>query len=386
MESFDLKSIAPYDEQQVQEAIKRLLDYPQFLNNLADCLYKGNRFSTARLSSFLKKRLPDALSQVRSYDDFQKQIVCRYFLPSIEQNSIDRFSFSGLDGLDPDEHYTFISNHRDIVLDCALLDYALFFGGFSNLCEMCLGNNLMVNQFSKDMFKLNGGITVMRNLPTHEMLEASRILSEYMRYALQQKGKNIWIAQKSGRSKDGIDDTSTAVLKMIYLDYRKNQIPFNEAVRQMHIVPIAISYQYDPCDITKGREVIKKLRNEGVYSKSRYEDVLNLLRGLRKWKGNVHITAGKVLDGDYAAPSDAAREIDRQIHLNYRLWDTNYFCYDWVNNSEDFVSEYDDFKERAFFHRYEGIDKDVVNFILQSYANPVASMVHEKNLAQGEGK
>ncbi|MDY4889707.1 MAG: glycerol acyltransferase [Sphaerochaetaceae bacterium] len=381
MGSFDIDSIAPYDEAKVKEAIQRLLDYPQFLNNLAECIYKGSRGSTARISSFLKKSLPDALRQIRSYDDFQKQITCRYLLPQIVMNSMDRFTFSGIDSLDPSVSYTFISNHRDIVLDCALLDYALFFGGFSNLCEMCLGDNLMVNQFSKDMFKLNGGITVMRSLPAREAMQASRILSEYMQLALENR-KNIWIAQKSGRSKDGIDNTSTAVLKMIYLNYRKNGIPFNEAAKMMRIVPVSISYEYDPCDITKGREEIKKLRNEGVYSKSRYEDLLNLLRGLRKWKGNVHIAVGTVLEDEYETPLDAAREIDRQIHLNYRLWDTNYFCYDFINNSEDFVSQYEDFKERAFLHRYKGIDRDVLRYVLNSYANPVVSMLNEKKLLE----
>lgn len=384
MENFDIKSIAPYDEEGVKQAIQRLLDYPQFLNNMAACIYKGGKISTARLSSFLKKSLPETLSQVNSYDDFQKLITCRYFLPAIEQNSMDSFTFSGVDKLDPDGAYIFISNHRDIVLDCALLDYALFFGGNGNLCEMCLGNNLMVNQFSKDMFKINGGITVMRNLGAHDTLAASRILSEYLYHALHEKRKNIWIAQKSGRSKDGIDNTSTAVLKMIGMEYKKKGIPFEEAVNQMHIVPVSISYEYDPCDITKGREEIAKLRHEGVYKKSKYEDILNLLRGLRKYKGNVHIALGTELKGDYPTPQDAAREIDRQIHLNYRLWDTNYFCYDFVNNSEDFVEHYEDFRERTFLHRYKGLDREVLDFVLNSYANPVASYLYEQKLVGGE--
>ncbi len=377
---YDLKSLAPYDEDQMKEAIQRLLDYPQFLNNLAYCIYKGGRFSTAKLSRILKKNIPETLTQVRTWQDFQKMVTCRYLLPAIEQNSIDRFTFSGIDSLDPGLSYIFISNHRDIVLDCALLDYALFYGGFSNLCEMCLGNNLMVNQFTTDIFKVNGGITVMRNLPTHEALQASRNLSEYIELAQHQKGSNIWIAQKSGRSKDGIDNTSTAVIKMLYLEYKKRGIPFEEAVRRMRIVPVAISYQYDPCDVPKGREQIKRLKSEGVYNKSRYEDVLNLLRGLRKWKGNVHLSVGKMLDDDFESPAEVAREIDRQIHLNYKLWDTNCFCYDFIHNSEDFLPMYEDFKERAFFHRYKKIKMDVLDFVLRSYANPVESYIHEKEL------
>lgn len=373
-----IDAIAPYDEAEVSEAVSRLLGYPQFLNNLADCLFAGSRRSTAKVSEHLKKGLPGELRQIRTYEQFQKRITCRFFLPQIERSSIDRFTFSGLEDLDPSVPHIFISNHRDIVLDCALLDYAMLYSGFSNLCEMCLGDNLMANQFAKDMFKLNGGITVKRSLPARQALEAARELSSYIRTATEERGRNIWIAQKSGRSKDGVDNTSTAVLKMLHLDRRRRGESFAEAVRRMNIVPVAISYQYDPCDITKGREEIKKLRQAGVYNKSRYEDILNLLRGLRKWKGNVHIAVGTVLDGDYPAPADAAAAIDRQIHLGYRLWDTNYFCYDRLNSSRRFSSFYKDLGTRSFLHRYKGIDPAVVGFVLRSYANPVASMLRER--------
>lgn len=374
---FDVASISPYNEEQVQEAIKRLLDYPQFLNNLANVIYQGNRSNTNRLSSYFKSSLPQELLKVKTYDDFQRIITCRFLLPTIEQHSIDHFTFSGVENLDKDKPYIYITNHRDIVLDCALLDYALFFGGSHNLCEMCFGDNLMLNQFSKDLFKLNGGITVYRSLPTHEKILATKALSEYMYYAHNQKKKSIWIAQKSSRSKDGIDDTSTAVLKMIYLEYKKQGLSFSEAIKRMNIVPVAISYQYDPCDISKSKEVISSLKTECVYKKSKYEDMLNLLRGLRKQKGNVHISIGTELTGTYESPADVAREIDRQIHLNYKLWDTNLFCYDFLNNSEEFEKEYLKFKERDFFKRYKGLNQEVVNAVLKSYANPVISMLKE---------
>ena len=376
MPEFDFQSIAPYDPEQVSQAVQRILDYPQFLNNLAYCIYKGSKHSTARLSRTLKESLPVALKQVRTWSDFQKQITCRYLIPIIENNSIDLFTFDGVDKLDRSKTYTFISNHRDIVLDCTLLDYALFYGGFDKLCEMCLGDNLMKNSFSTDMFKLNGGVTVMRSLPSKEALSAARNLSAYLNHALHENRSNIWIAQKSGRSKDGIDNTSTAVLKMLYLDYRNRGLSFAEAVREMNIVPVVISYQYDPCDVHKGREQIKRLKNEGVYKKSKYEDVLNLLHGLRRWKGNVHLRVGTPLPGEYETATECAAEIDRQIHLKYRLWDTNWFCYDYINGTKENADKYPEFHRRSFLHRFRWIDSDVKRTAITGYANPVISYLN----------
>ncbi|MGI6433246.1 MAG: 1-acyl-sn-glycerol-3-phosphate acyltransferase, partial [Sphaerochaetaceae bacterium] len=288
---------------------------------------------------------------------------------TIEHHSMTSFTYSGLENLEPTKPYLFVSNHRDIILDCALLDYALIQGGMST-CEMAIGDNLLVNQFATDMFKLNGGITVKRNLPMREQYQESLRLSRYFVELITQGGKSIWIAQKSGRAKDGIDVTNPAIIKMLYLSYKDSKLSFGQLIDSVNIVPVAISYQYDPNDINKGREEVSR-KLYGTYRKKKYEDVVNMLRGLRRYKGNVHVSFGTRLGGEFADATEVAAEIDRQIHTNYKLWDTNYFAYDVLHSSERFKAEYEKLHTKKFLARYKALADELREFVLSSYANPV---------------
>ena len=267
------------------------------------------------------------------------------------------------------------------MLDAALLDLALYRSDNRKKCEMVIGDNLLVNQFTTDLFKVNGAITVRRSLSsTAELREETLRLSRYMRHAIEEKGVSLWIAQKSGRSKDGIDNTSPAILKMLYLAYREDGISFPEFIKRASIVPVSISYQYDPCDVTKSEEQIRKLKAEGVYNvyvKKKYADVIDLVRGLRLNKGNVHIQVGKPLGEGFEDVRSAVREIDRQIHLNYRLWDTNYFAYDYINKTKMFQDKYADMSTKSFVKHYKHLKPEVRNLVFQGYANPVISMLNE---------
>ena len=196
---------------------------------------------------------------------------------------------------------------------------------------------------------------------------------------------SLWIAQKSGRSKDGVDNTSPAILKMLYLAYREDGISFGDFLNRASIVPVAISYQYDPCDITKSEEEIRKLKAEGaynVYVKKKYADVLDLIRGLRLNKGNVHLQVGTPITGNETSDAaSAVRDIDRQIHMNYRLWDTNYFAYDILNGTERFASEYEDMNTKSFIKHYKHLKPEIRDFVFRSYANPVFSMLRDSESA-----
>jgi len=376
----EYKEIAPYEGQEFIDAIERLIDYDKLKKNLASVIFSGSLISTYKLSWHFRRNLPDDLAKITNYTDFQKIFTCNYVLNTIEENSINKFTFSGIEKILEKKAYLFISNHRDIVLDCALLDYALEKSG-KGLCEMCFGDNLLVNQLATDLLKCNGGITVKRKMPAKELMQSSKILSSYIEYCITEKIRSVWIAQKSGRSKDGIDNTSTAILKMIYLNSRKNKVPFNEMVKKMNIVPVSISYQYDPCDISKGREQIHKLKHAGAYKKAKYEDVLHMLKGLRQNKGNVHIAFGDILRDDYESPVDCAREMDRQIHLNYKLWNTNYFAYDYVNGTKTFQKEYQDLNVDEFLGRYSNTKEEIKDYVLNTYANPVVSKLKEEGLS-----
>src|SRR5690554_6112831 len=178
MDKSAYRDIAPYEGQDVIDAINRIKAYPKFLDNMAEVLYSGNIIKTAWKSHQMKEQIPPLLDKVKSYDDFQHLITAGVFLPTIERNSMTAFTYSGLEHLEKDKAYLYISNHRDIVLDCALLDLALIRYGYP-ICEMAIGDNLLVNQFTTDMFKLNGGVTVKRKLPIRELYLESLRLSRY---------------------------------------------------------------------------------------------------------------------------------------------------------------------------------------------------------------
>ncbi len=377
----DFKDIAPYEGQDFEDAMSRLMQYPQLLNNFTEVISRHNNVVTKWRSRSAKKHLGSLLERMHSYTDFQSYITCDVFLDLIESSSIDSFTYDGIEALGADSPHIYISNHRDIVLDTALLDLALYRNN-RTMCEMVVGDNLLVNQFTTDMFKVNGAITVKRSLSsTSELREETMRLSRYMRHAIEDKKTSLWIAQKSGRSKDGIDNTSSAILKMLYLAYREEGISFSDFLKRASIVPVAISYQHDPCDVTKSEEQIRKLKAEGVYNvyvKKKYADILDLVRGVRMNKGNVHIQLGTPLDGDvFTDARSVTREIDRQIHLNYRLWDTNYFSYDYVNGTKRFEDRYAEMNTKSFVKHYGHLKPEVQDLIFQTYANPVVSMLNE---------
>lgn len=382
MDNFDFEDIAPFEGEAFEQAMERLIQYPQLLENFTDIISRHNRLVNSYKAISAKKTLRDRLKEVRSYDDFQKRITSEVFLNMIESSSIDELSFGGISDFDGDKPHIYISNHRDIVLDTALLDYVLYKSD-KMLCEMVIGDNLLVNQFVTDLFKVNGAITIKRNASSAtELKETTTELSAYITHCVEDKKKSVWIAQKSGRSKDGLDNTNAAVVKMLYLASREQGLSFSQFLDRVSIVPVAISYQYDPCAVTKGQSEVRRLKAEGcynVYKKKKYADVLDMVRGLRLNKGNVHIEVGKELTSDIQDPRSAVRELDRQIHLNYRLWDTNWFCYDYLNGNRLNEDKYNNLNTKAFIKKYSCVNSDVFNYILNSYANPVRSYLNEKN-------
>ena len=378
---FDYSKIAPYKGEAFEEAMKRLSNYPQLINNFTDIISRHSKVVNKLKSFHSKSKLAQAMENVHSVEDFQKYITSDIFLRIIESSSIDHLSVEGIDLLE-DRPYIYVSSHRDIVLDTALLDLVLNRSG-RGMCEMVIGNNLIANQFVEDMFRVNGGIITKRSFSsTTELKEETLRLSYYINHCITEKKQSVWIAQKSGRSKDGIDNTNPAIIKMLYMCARDQGLSFNDFLKDQPIVPVAISYQYDPCDVAKSKAQIRKLRSEGcydVYKKKKYEDIIELVKGLRCWKGNVHIHVGKPLDAETVNnPNEAALECDRQIHKNFFLWDTNYFCYDTVNNTEKYADKYEEMNTKAFVKKYKKLDSQVAEFVYNQYANPVVSLLQEE--------
>lgn len=366
------KDIAPYRGQDVEDAKNRILARREYLGAFA-ALIAGNNLE---LINGIINYITSGIEKVSSYDDFQKYVTAGIFIPAILKKTTSNFTTSGMEDLDPNKGYLFISNHRDIILDCMLLDYALLISK-QPFCEMAVGDNLMASEFIEDIFRINGGIIVKRDLPMREKYLESIRLSEYFVDTITEANKSIWVAQKSGRSKDGNDNTQPAIIKMLYLSKKGTGIKFEDLIKKVNIVPVAISYQYDPNDINKGREEYLT-QQTGKYEKKRYEDIISMVRGIRCNKGDVHLSMGTPLTGSYSTPDEVAREIDRQIHLNYKLFNTNYIAYDYLEKTDRFASFYGDLSPECFLSRYSHLKPEVRDAVLNSYANPVRSMLREK--------
>lgn len=365
------KDIAPYDEENCILAVERLMKHPEVIYAILNTLLPGENDECKLKKKSITVEILSALKTVRSYDDFQKRITAGYFIPLILKSSANLFTSSQEVALDKDKPYLFISNHRDIILDCALLDYALLNEGLP-ICEMAIGDNLLANQYVEDLFRLNGGVIVKRSLPMREKYLESIRLSEYFVDKIIEDRKSIWVAQKSGRSKDGIDSTHPAIIKMLYLSKKHSGISFSDLIKKLNIVPIAISYEFDPNDINKARELVA-MENKGKYEKRKLEDILSMSKGLRGYKGNIHISLAKPLEGEYNSPEEVALEIDKRMHKAYRLWPSNYFAYDYLGNSDRFKDKYNTDECNLFMRKYEHLSDKVRTQVLNSYANPVRS-------------
>ena len=367
------KDIAPYRGQDVRDAITRVLENKDAMYKILASLGPAETAEQQKKLSDSAAYIAGILEKVETYDDFQRLVTAGIFLPIIIQKSVNTFSFSGTEHTSKDLAYLFMSNHRDIVLDCALIDLALLKGDRMP-CEMAIGDNLLTNQFVTDLFKLNGGVTVRRTLPMREKYLESIRLSSYFVEVISEENKSIWVAQKSGRAKDGLDVTTPAIIKMLHLSQKSKGRNFSEVINSCRIVPVAVSYEYDPCALIKAGEEVARIRS-GDHTKKRYEDLISISRGMKGYKGNVHIAFGKPIQGEFENSDQVAQEVDRQIHQLYRLWPTNLFAYDYLEGTNTFASSYQDFDSEAFLYRFKGAREDVRLYALNAYANPVRSFL-----------
>ena len=289
--------------------------------------------------------------------------------------------------LDNTRNYTFISNHRDIVLDSAILDVMLIENKFKTTCEIAIGDNLLSLPWVKDLVRVNKAFIVERALSMRQMLMSSKRLSDYMHFAIKEKKENIWIAQREGRAKDSNDRTQKSILQMMSMGGEGSII---ERLKQLHLVPLSISYEYDPCDFLKAKEFQQK-RDHAEWKKGPTDDLVSMQTGIFGYKGHVHYHAAPCLD-EYLDSLDpdmpkqdiynkVAAYIDQQIHRNYRLYPGNYVALDMLEETEAYTDQYTA-EDKAKFEKYiQGqlakIDlpnKDEAYLkerLLTMYANPV---------------
>ncbi len=356
--------IRPYNDDEVADAVARLIADNAFVDliakhNLPNWLAKAHFLSRPLVRSGLKRKW----GSVKTVRQVQLEVV--HYLERIINNTTSQVTFSGLDELDKNQAYLFISNHRDIVLDPALVNFGLHQYDM-NTVRIAIGDNLLQIPYITELMRLNKSFIVKRSAKApKEMLRALTQLSAYI-YDSLADGHSIWIAQREGRTKDGFDQTDPALLKMLQLNGRKQKKEFADYVRELKIVPVSISYQYEPCALAKAKELYHK-KHHGEYVKQAGEDIESIVDGFTTDKGHVHLAFGQPINHDCDTPEDLAKTIDKQILESFYLHPGNYIA---AQHAEAIVdSESQDVKE--FDRRMSAIPDHLRDLVMAIYAKPV---------------
>ncbi len=315
--------IRPYNDDEVAPAIARLIADDEFIQAILH--YRFPHLSGPfgwLLSPMVKFALKRRWAKLNSVHAVQKQVAS--FMDRMIDNTTNKITVSGLENLTAGQAYLFVSNHRDIAMDPALVNWCLHHNGFDTV-RIAIGDNLLRKACATELMKLNKSFIVKRGAKgPREMLKNFSQLSAYIKHSLQQQ-QSVWIAQKEGRAKDGNDETDPAILKMFYMEGKKRGEDFATYMAGLNIVPVCLSYEYDPCDIDKINELWQK-HTEGSYQKGEFEDIDSIIKGIVGFKGRVHVAFGQPLTTVPAEPEQLAAVIDQQIWQQYRLFPVNYLA------------------------------------------------------------
>ena len=316
----DFESIRPYRDDEVVGVVARLLRDPKLLNAAA-------KFLAPRLEALLPGVVPNVVAyylrhRTRDFSTVQDvQLFLSRLMERIVRDTIHELTVDGLDLVKPEGAYLYISNHRDIVMDSSLLNLSIYHAGHST-CRIAVGDNLLSEDYAADLMRLNKSFVVERSATgTRAMYQAMLRTSSYIRHSLEE-GESIWIAQREGRAKDGIDRTDPALLKMIALAYRKETKSFGDILKKMSVIPVSVSYELDPCDQRKAHELYLT-EKFGEYDKPPNEDLESIVEGIIGYKGRVHLCISPVVTGEFEDAESLAREIDRAIVGGMKVFPTH---------------------------------------------------------------
>ena len=376
MSKFD--TIRPYYDSEVNEGIRSVIHHPMMkaLMNFT--------FPDVDENVWI-----DQLQKTHSIRDFQVNFVY-HSVQKVLQRSSEGLTTSGFEKLEKNTSYLFISNHRDIILDTSLLNVALYEHGLV-MTASAIGDNLVKKDFLYKLSKLNRNFLVQRGLSPRELLQSSKLMSEYIGQLLMRENRSVWIAQREGRTKDGNDATHQGVLKMLGMGSDEENVM--DYFKKLKIVPVSISYEYDPTDALKMPQLMAEANNE-VYIKEKNEDFITLLSGIMGQKKRIHMHIGDVLENEYEkikAETDnnnkqiqaVAQVIDDSILSSYKLWPTNFIAHDLMHNSNQYSHLYTE-EEKSLFERRLEIKIDannpkMVESFLAMYANPVTNKMKYHN-------
>ncbi|WP_407405379.1 1-acyl-sn-glycerol-3-phosphate acyltransferase [Chryseobacterium sp.] len=364
--------IRSYNDDEVNEALCSIAKHPMMKALM------GFTFPNME-----EKIWQENMTKVDTITDFQTNFISHTIRQILERSS-EGITTSGFEKLDKNTAYLYISNHRDIVLDTCLLNLVLLEQGLV-MTSSAIGDNLVQKKFLHVLAKLNRNFLVQRGLSLRDQLTSSKTMSEYIKKLLHKDSRSVWIAQREGRTKDGNDATQQGVLKMLAM--AGDDVPLLDYLRSLKIVPISISYEYDPTDALKMPQILAKERDE-VYVKDKDEDFTNMMSGVLGQKKHIHIHAGDVLDTQLdgiAVLNDnknkqiqgVAQLIDYSVFKNYKLWPTNYIAYDLLFAGDQFSIYYTEKEKDLFLRRLElrinQSDESSVKHFLAMYANPVVN-------------
>lgn len=372
----EFDEIRPYTPEELPEVFNELLADPSFQSVVAEIM-----------PGIPLEVLGAQLRQCKTNLDVQKTFFHK-LLHGIMDKYSDGFDMDTASLPDKTRNYTFISNHRDIVLDPGFLSVGLIDNQFPTTVEIAIGDNLLIYPWIKKLVRVNKSFIVQRALSMRQMLESSARMSRYIHFAVTEKKENIWIAQREGRAKDSNDRTQDSVLKMLAMGGSGDVV---DRLKELNIVPTALSYEYDPCDFLKAKEMQLKRDVEG-FKKSQQDDLVNMQTGIFGYKGRVHFQTAACIKDELEALRGLPKTevftrvselIDRHIHASYRLYPGNYVAYDWLNGESRMADRYTP-EEKAKFEAYVQKKLDLIDFpdkdeaflrkcILTMYANPVVN-------------
>ena len=370
----EFESISPYTDEEAAEALSKLAEYP-LLSKISQ------QFFPEESPEFLK----NVLKSIKTIDEFQvlvMQKVVRWVLDNTAKN----FSYDGVSNIDPDKKFLALSNHRDIILDPAITQLVLYANGIP-MTEIAVGDNLITNKTIEYLIRSNRMIKVVRGISARELYLSSQLLSKYIRLNITNQRSSIWLAQRQGRTKNGYDVTEQGLLKMLDMSGSSD---FQRNFEELNIIPMSISYEYEPCDILKARELV--ISRKSKYVKAEGEDLNSILVGIMSQKGNIHLNIGKPLTSEEIAEAAKCDKNDRyqlirhavdlRVIDGYRVWKNNYVAYDILNHSFKYSDMYNITDVESFVlymeHQLDTVEKeinreDLRRIFLEIYANPVVT-------------
>ena len=368
----EFESISPYTDEEAAEALTKLAEFP-LLSQISQ------QFFPEETPDFLK----NLLRSIKTIDDFQI-LVMQKLVRWVLEHTAHNFSYDGVSNIDPQKKFLALSNHRDIMLDPAITQLILYTNGIP-MTEIAVGDNLITNKTIEYLIRSNRMIKVVRGISARELYLSSQMLSKYIRLNITNNRSSIWLAQRQGRTKNGYDITEQGLLKMLDMSGSSD---FQTNFEELNITPMSVSYEYEPCDILKAREVVISRKHK--YVKAEGEDFNSIVTGIMQQKGNIHLNIGKPLTSEEIAEAAKCDKNDRyqlirhavdiRVIDGYKLWKNNYIAYDLANQSYKYSHMYDPADAEQFVaYMQKQLDtveptinrEDLRRIFLDIYANPV---------------